>query len=87
MNVKSFVCTSSNSRNTMAHVPMIRSAIFASPMRELSVLTELMRPGTKYLMPSRTLICDSMTKIAVAEEKALITGMDMNSKMKPESHN
>lgn len=71
----------------MANVPMVRSAILASPMRELRVLTELMRPGTRYLMPSRTLICDSMTRMAVAEEKALITGIDMNSKMKPESHN
>lgn len=62
---------------------MIRSPILASLMRELRVLTELMRPGTKYLMPNSTLIWDSITSIAVAEEKALITGIEINSKTKP----
>lgn len=57
--------------------------MWASLMRELSVRTELISPGTKYLIPSRTLICDSITSTAVAEEKALITGIEMNSKMKP----
>lgn len=76
--------TSSNSRKMMAHVPIIRSPMCASLMRELSMRTELIRPGTKYLIPSSTLICDSMTNTAVAEEKALITGIEMNSKMKPE---
>lgn len=67
----------------MAQMPTVRSAILASSIRELSIPTELMRPATKYLMPSRTFSWDSITKMAVAEEKALITGMEINSKIKP----
>lgn len=67
----------------MAQTPMMRSAIFDSSMRELSIPTEFISPATKYLMPSSTFSWDSITKMAVAEEKALITGMEMNSKMNP----
>lgn len=34
-------------------------------------------------MPSNTFICDSMTRMAVAEENPLITGNEIKSKTKP----
>lgn len=67
----------------MAHVPMIRSALLASLHLANKVFTDSRKPATKYLMPRSTLICDSMTRTAVADEKALITGIDMNSNIKP----
>lgn len=67
----------------MAPDPMIKSAIFDSSILENKTPSDSGKLFTRYLRPSNTLNCDSITKIAVADENALITGMDINSNMKP----
>lgn len=75
--------TATANRKQTAKRPITRSPTLVSGSLGKSVATDPMKPETRYLIPSITLICDSMTRIAVAEEKALMMGTERNSKITP----
>lgn len=72
-------------RNTIANIPIAKSPILASLYLITRFFTDDRKPSSMYSIPIKTFNCDSITKTDVAEEKALITGVEINSNIKPEN--